>query len=496
MAIMAHKKHTRVAIIVSAVLIVAAIGTACALGAGSNSSGSTSRDLAHFGVNGFVLGDLPPDTRNLIPTDRYNDDYENNFEGVRFTTNEDTGVIRRMFIDVLESGVACSLDDSSMRTPWRRLSEIIGFFGEGKEGWQDREQGLRYVEYKQVSGRLSASVRFVYFDYDERRLVWVIAESSLPYGLLSAWTPLTDLPADYSKEQAIKDGVYVIHGAEIHNQRRVDAFYADALAGRAAFMRVMQYTIEGDPIITDYRYDGETYTVVYDSTRDKFGSGDISTLTYKHLLPTGLDSNGTAGYTLTHADFIGHLENGWIPSPSSAQSDNPNPPENPPAISVSANGKPLEWIVGINVWNGAIVDREENFMAFMEGKTIDDLPLVSVGETVTVDFGGYPPSAVILSESILNESGAPKWRTDELPKNYNIGMAGDIGKFTIEPNYATALSSNGADYAPGRTIKGYKLVCQWLKPDSGVNECEYAFVIRSDAAISMAQEESATQSAP
>jgi beta-lactamase regulating signal transducer with metallopeptidase domain len=352
-AIMTHKKHTRAAVIVSAALIIAAAGTACALGAGSGNS-TTIRDLAHFGVNGFALGDLPPDTQNLIPTGRYNDDYENNLEGVRYTTDKNTGVIRRMFVDVLESGMVRSLDDATMRTPWWRLSEIRGFFGEGKEGWQDRGQGLRYVEYKQVSGRLSASVRFVYIDDDEKRLVWVIAESSLPY-----------------------------------------------------------------------------------------------------------------------------LN-----------------PENPPAISVSANGKPLEWIVGINVWNGAIVDRAENFMAFMEGETIDDLPLVSIGETVTVDFGGYPPSAVIVSESILNESGAPKWRTDEFPKNYNIGMAGGIGKFTIEPNYATALSSNSADYAPGRTIKGYKLVCQWLKPDGSTNECEYAFVIRGDAAISMVQEESATQSSP
>jgi hypothetical protein len=57
--------------------------------------------------------------------------------------------------------------------------------GNGASGWQDREQGLRYVEYSQKEGRLAATVRFVYSDKNsdgiDHRLVWIIAESSLPY---------------------------------------------------------------------------------------------------------------------------------------------------------------------------------------------------------------------------------------------------------------------------------------------------------------------------
>jgi len=38
-----------------------------------------------------------------------------------------------------------------------------------------------------------------------------------------------------------------------------------------------------------------------------------------------------------------------------------------------------------------------------------------------------------------------------------------------------AFGSSLAAYEPGSTIKGYRLVCSW-----GGNECEYAFIIRSD----------------
>jgi len=117
---------------------------------------------------------------------------------------------------------------------------------------------------------------------------------------LSSWPPLSDLPSDYSKEQAINDHVYVnIHGAEIYNQALVDAFYMDVSNCVAAFMRTMEYTIEGDPIITDYQYDGIIFTVTTDVSRDKYKgieSGDIFTDTYKYLVP--LDISRAARGTL------------------------------------------------------------------------------------------------------------------------------------------------------------------------------------------------------
>ena len=41
---------------------------------------------------------------------------------------------------------------------------------------------------------------------------------------------------------------------------------------------------------------------------------------------------------------------------------------------------------------------------------------------------------------------------------------------------AAMLSSNSKDYEPENTIRGFKLICSW-----GDNECEYGFIITSDA---------------
>jgi predicted transcriptional regulator len=105
-----------------------------------------------------------------------------------------------------------------------------------------------------------------------------------------AWMPLSYLPADYGAhdnlEKAISDGVYVnVQGAEIYNQATVDFFYKDFFEGRVAFMRTIAYTVEGDPIITDYEHDGKAFTVVTDTTRDKFGSPEIFAETYRYLVP-------------------------------------------------------------------------------------------------------------------------------------------------------------------------------------------------------------------
>jgi beta-lactamase regulating signal transducer with metallopeptidase domain len=141
-----------------------------------------------------------------------------------------------------------------------------------------------------------------------------------PYIGRTATLPLADLPTDYgayeNREQAIADGVYVnVQGVEIYNQTVVDIFYENALAGVPAFMRVINYTIEGDPIISDYQYDGEVFTVTTDSSRDKFGGSgneNFRALTYKYLIKLGNE------WTLSkvEADKVAGLAMGWIPAPS------------------------------------------------------------------------------------------------------------------------------------------------------------------------------------
>jgi hypothetical protein len=74
-----------------------------------------------------------------------------------------------------------------------QIEQSLG--GKGRKGWQDREQQLRYEEYADNGGN---TVRFVY-DNRGGGLVWVIAESSLPYPLPTIKFTGTIEELDFSK---------------------------------------------------------------------------------------------------------------------------------------------------------------------------------------------------------------------------------------------------------------------------------------------------------
>lgn len=73
------------------------------------------------------------------------------------------------------------------------------------------------------------------------------------------------------------------HGS-IDGLERMQNFYADLQNGISSELRIVHYTIEGDPIVTDLKYKEDTIKVTYDSTRDKFGSGEITTFICSDLL--------------------------------------------------------------------------------------------------------------------------------------------------------------------------------------------------------------------
>jgi hypothetical protein len=91
------------------------------------------------------------------------------------------------------------------------------------------------------------------------------------------------LPADYNAAQAVADGLCVDLGVR-YNEIVLDNFYRAVLVGNPAFMRYMSHTIEGDPIITEYQFDGNIFTVTNDNTRDRYGVRTITTEFYKYLV--------------------------------------------------------------------------------------------------------------------------------------------------------------------------------------------------------------------
>ena len=97
---------------------------------------------------------------------------------------------------------------------------------------------------------------------------------------------LEEIPQEYSMEQAIKDGCVVISNA-VFNKDELDSFIANTTANnenrQSDFIRIVQYTIEGDPIITDLEYrENLGYILTYDNTRDAF-EADTKVTTYDNI---------------------------------------------------------------------------------------------------------------------------------------------------------------------------------------------------------------------
>lgn len=84
------------------------------------------------------------------------------------------------------------------------------------------------------------------------------------------YADLKELPAEYTEDMAICDGVVVDKISSVLNPEYLYRFcdlYSD---GSEAFVRVMSYTIEGDPIITDVSYKNGVITMTMDFSRDSY----------------------------------------------------------------------------------------------------------------------------------------------------------------------------------------------------------------------------------
>jgi hypothetical protein len=70
---------------------------------------------------------------------------------------------------------------------------------------------------------------------------------------------------------------------EITNLGKFMEFVKNVNQGKEDQIRVVRYTIEGDPMLHDLEYDGEIITSTTDTTRDQFGKGSVSTATCKSI---------------------------------------------------------------------------------------------------------------------------------------------------------------------------------------------------------------------
>ena len=86
---------------------------------------------------------------------------------------------------------------------------------------------------------------------------------------------LEGIPQNYPINQAVKDGCVVISNNSVFNKSKLDSFITNTNVNnenrKSDFIRIIKYTVEGVPVITDIEYKaGEGYTLTTDNTRDSY----------------------------------------------------------------------------------------------------------------------------------------------------------------------------------------------------------------------------------
>lgn len=119
---------------------------------------------------------------------------------------------------------------------------------------------------------------------------------------------LSALPKEYPSEVAATNGDYVnVHGT-IYNEDVLTDFLAKTDRGEDAFIRSVDYTVEGDPIIKEVSYAKEGgFVITIDNTRDHFGKPKVTTSTYKNLLVYEDEEFGTEYIVVTDLSELTRL---------------------------------------------------------------------------------------------------------------------------------------------------------------------------------------------
>ena len=84
---------------------------------------------------------------------------------------------------------------------------------------------------------------------------------------------------------------------QITNLDKFMTFIKNVNDGKEDKIRVVRYTIEGDPMLHDLEYDGEIITSTTDSTRDEYGKGSVITADCTSI--DVIETNEGTEYTLS-----------------------------------------------------------------------------------------------------------------------------------------------------------------------------------------------------
>lgn len=101
------------------------------------------------------------------------------------------------------------------------------------------------------------------------------------------------------------------HG-QVENMERLDTFVENVQASSKDKIRLIRYTIEGDPIFHDLDFDGSSLTLTHDSTEDQYGSGEVTSYDCKSISKQESDTEtkymleGCSNENLSELLYISH----------------------------------------------------------------------------------------------------------------------------------------------------------------------------------------------
>lgn len=150
--------------------------------------------------------------------------------------------------------------------------------------------------------------------------------------------------------------------------------------------------------------------------------------------------------------------------------------DEPPNIRITSGDYTIESVVGLNYWNGGVYDRLDNFKFWIDQYGDSNIKYIKIGEEIKIKFDKPFPDELILKDYILNEDGSKKYKNLKVEDLGFELVDGDVS-FILEANDSAIFSSNSKDYEDGAVIRGFEII---LTYDNG-NECEYGFIIKTDA---------------
>lgn len=149
-------------------------------------------------------------------------------------------------------------------------------------------------------------------------------------------------------------------------------------------------------------------------------------------------------------------------------------PNEPPKITITIGDREMKYIVAKNQWDGAIYDREDAFKAILKKDSDTDTPHIEIGKNAMISFNNHPPTKLVVLDILIDKNGNRMYSNMEIT---NIPVELKKGKysFEIKKHPASFLSS---EYEKNKIdIRGFRIIASWRE-----NECEYAFIIRTDGA--------------